>query len=385
MPTVGWIVEAAEKAWENSHPPRPPPIGPDLLSCQFCDFQTQKVRRLLDHLASAHAGTRPVLLIESSEPGREEQIFSPLIAMKMTIVNCTEVTVQVNGSLPEILSPAAAVFLLSKERESRVDVRLRNVFDQQIRPLEQNYAFHFFVPNDTDLKSIDRAFAAQLANDRIDFSDIDRFLNSSPPSRSAKRYAEALGDYARGVLIKDRPSHVDVTVRYAEYRVLYQRAMSVLARFPRPLPTLICNSVRFALNEFDGMAELTGFVPLDATTAVLKALITGANTEGSIFRSPGSNSRQALCPIDEGVSRVLALAERLTATHQWTAVIEQECRQAAEAETLDANDRYKVLALWAGAALRLGITSAAQEPLAQLSAVYPFDRWATTERERSSI
>jgi hypothetical protein len=385
MPTVGWINEAAEKAWESAHPLRLRSFGPDLLSCPFCDFQTPESRGLLDHLALTHAGARPLLLIGSEEPGREEQIFSALAVEEMTIANCTQVVIQINGAPSKFLSPDAAIRLLSQEKESKVDVWLRNKFDPQIRPLEQCYTFHFFVPDSVDLKAVDHAFAAQLASERIDFSDIDRFLSSCPSSRSARRYAEALVDYARGVLIKDRPAHVHVTVPYAEYRVLYQRALSVLDRFPRPLPNLICNSVRFALNDFEAMVDSTGFVPLDSCTLLMKSLIKGTGIEGVGYLSPAGRTRHARCPVDEGVSRVVALAERLTTARQWTAVLEQECRQAAEAETLDATDRHKVLALWAGTAFRLGVASAAQEPLAQLSAVHPFDRWATMERERSNF
>jgi hypothetical protein len=89
-----------------------------------------------------------------------------------------------------------------------------------------------------------------------------------------------------------------------------------------------------------------------------------------------------ICPLDDGVSRVLNLWQRLRDRSHWTPSLEEECRQAAGAITLDAPDREKVLALWAEAAIRASADAA--EPLSLLSATYPFSTWASALRERDN-
>ncbi len=384
MPTTAWIAEAAEKALEWVRPIRVPPPGPPQKFCPFCSFQTGNPRELFAHLSSAHVGDRPVLLIDGREAGRSEEVYAALEADKIHVSNCTGIAVRVDGAVASAKTIADLAPLLVGQRGSRVEIDLENRFHTLAAPLHQTYVLDFFIPGKAELDQVDRQFSRHLASERLDFSAVVRFLESCPPGRPARRYAESLADYARGVLIKDRPAHVVVSVPYAEYRVLYQKAQSVLRHFKRPLPRLVCGAVHFALNDFGTGGVVTGFTPLDATATVLANLAAGDGwARPGQWPSSGADG-QARCPIDDGISRVIALAGRLAGARKWTAVLEEECRQAAEAEALDVSDRHKVLALWAGTALRLEIDAAAQEPLAQLSASHPFDRWATKERERSA-
>jgi hypothetical protein len=82
--------------------------------------------------------------------------------------------------------------------------------------------------------------------------------------------------------------------------------------------------------------------------------------------------------VDHGTGRVLDLGVRLSRQERWSPILDEECRQIAEADTLDLMDRQKALALWAVTAWRLEAVNDATEPLARLSATYPFSTWATS-------
>ena len=73
---------------------------------------------------------------------------------------------------------------------------------------------------------------------------------------------------------------------------------------------------------------------------------------------------------------MLRIGESLAKQRRWGRVLQEECRDAASASTLEAADRQKILALWAATALRLRATQEAAEPLRQLRATFPFGDWA---------
>jgi hypothetical protein len=271
--------------------------------------------------------------------------------------------------------------MLAAQRDALVDLSLANVFDAAAEPIRQSYRLEFRLPKKQVLDSVDRFFRTVLAVDALDLAGIDRFL-STPQSRGVARdYAEALAAFVRGVLVKDRPLKLSVTLPYAEYRALYIQALDGLAPFQRPLPNLVRAVVRFALNDFTALAP-TGFTPLDEAMRTLARLAGTTEAPVEVGQNVGSSASIAICPLDDGVSRVLDLWARLRSRPAWTPNLEEECRLTANAKTLDVLDRQKVLALWAEAALRTDAKAAA-EPLQLLAATYPFGQWASAERERS--
>jgi hypothetical protein len=230
------------------------------------------------------------------------------------------------------------------------------------------------------LNAVDRAFQKHLAREKVDFGSVDAFLNDRACGGQARGYSDALGSYVRGLLVKDRPAHASVSLAFAQYRSLYGAAEEALQPFHRPLPVVIRAIVQFALNNFSAPI-VTGFGPLDDAVRTLLPL-AGFGKLPSTFSSECAKDRRIeLCPVDDGVSRILDLHRRLTERVSWSPALAEECRQVANASTLDAPDREKGSALWANAALRVSMAAAA-EPLRLLSGVYPFGTWARLHLER---
>ncbi|MDR3530178.1 MAG: hypothetical protein P4L90_06460 [Rhodopila sp.] len=384
MPTVGWILEGdRDRYFAAVSRAESPRVGPPRVLCPFCSRGFASIAEMLDHLAGSHRGDRPILLVRGQEPPANiwQRYATGLDADDVLLRNCTEAAVSINGESTRTIKPGNVPELLSTQRDSLIELRLGNLFEKSAVPISARYQMLFQVPDRAMLDAVDSAFQKHLAREHVDFGSVDAFLTDRACGGQASGYCEALGSYVRGLLVKDRPAHAAVSLPFAKYRSLYRTAEEALQPFHRPLPVVIRAIVQFALNNFS-TPIFTGFGLLDDAVRTLVPL-AGLGDLPSAFSSAGGEERRIdLCPIDDGVSRILDLRRRLAERASWSPAIAEECRQVANAKTLDAPDREKGLVLWANAALKVSVEAAA-EPLRLLLGVYPFGTWASSHLERS--
>ena len=162
---------------------------------------------------------------------------------------------------------------------------------------------------------------------------------------------------------------------------LYGEALETLRGFHRPLPRVVCGLVRLASNDFSLAGEPTGFRRLDRCRAVLARAAGGATPE--LADDPDGAKAPAvpmvaLCPIDRALDGILDLA----APDRMQRASLEDFRQAARCSGLMPDDRAKIHALHALAALQSNAAAEAREPLRQLRNIYPFDAWAVRELDR---
>lgn len=387
--TIGWIQEDAWDAYLEAQPTAaPPPPEPVRIRCPFCAASFRLTRELTDHLGGRHHGERPILLLQGREPAQLQQhrIGTSLRRGDVILQNCSAAVVRINAGPQQPLVPAELPKFLSSQTDALIDLELANHFDPAAQPIPATYRIVFSIPEKRSLDAVDRAFRRHLAIEPLHFMTVDRFLNNRACAGLGRPYAGALADYVRGLLTKDRPHHLTVTMPVAHYRALYNQSLDGLRPYRRPLPDLVCAVIRFAQNNFSA-PSLTGFPPLDGAVCTFAACVldgrSGATDLPTEAQSPlplETPDRAEICPLDDGVSRVLDLWARLQERRHWTQTLEDECRQASNAATLDAPDKDKVLALWALAALRA--SADATEPLSRLAPTFPFGPWASSEREK---
>lgn len=383
MATVGWIHEGDWDRYFGSLPtPEFPPLPPPRVSCPFCAEDFTDDGAMLSHLADRHRGDRPVLLLRGKEPPLEaqHQVDTEIADKEVMLRNCTSARLALNG-MPAAPVPMAKIpAMLADKRDALVALELANHFEAAAQPITTGYQLVFRIADSPALDGVDRAFRRRCAVEALDFGAVDDFLAEPACQGVAGAYAEALAAYVRGVLVKDRPDSAGVTLPFARYADLYAQSCRGLQRHRRPLANLVCGIVRFALNDFSGPPAWTGLSELDAVFADLATLAGNPPAAVPLAMATGG-AQVAVCALDDGVTRILGLWRRLRERPAWSPALAEECRQAAGSDVLDADDRTKALAVWAQAALRSGPDTAA-EPLARLSATYPFDTWASRERER---
>lgn len=350
--------------------------GPPDEICPFCGSHFENQSDLLEHLSEAHRGDRPILLLHGREPDQHCQIGYRLLKDRILVKNCTSAHLRINGR-PHVDVPSERVArLIADEIDSILEVELENKFDASAEAIRQIYHVTIRVPSKGALDDVDRAFVHHLGSDAPHMSQVAAFLQDSRCTGIVREYADALGTYVRGVLIKDQDKNTGVTLRPAEARDLYGDALGRLRGFRRLLPNVVCGLIRFAVNDFSTSAHPTGVFRVDRIVAFLAPLVGKRGPEIQKTANQNAVRTIALCPIDHGLDRVLRIGESLAKQRRWGRVLQEECRDAASASTLDTADRQKILALWAAAALRLRATQDAVEPLRQLRATFPFGVWS---------
>jgi hypothetical protein len=300
---------------------------------------------------------------------------------KILVQNCTSVRLSIDGRDPIELTPSGVGRLLSSEVDLIVTLALENRFDASAEPVCQSYEITIKVPGKRAMDDVDRAFVHHLGTDAPHMGQVASFLQDSRCVGIVHEYADALAAYVRGVLIKDQDKGTGVTLRPAEAREIYGNSLGRLQNIARLLPSVICALIRFAMNDFSLSENPTGVLRLDRVISVLAPLV---GRKGPIIQDLNSATVHtiALCPIDHGVDRILRLGESMMEQRRWGPLLRQECSDAASAPMIEAEDRQKLLALWATTALRLGAEQDAIEPLRQLRATYPFGGWAERQLER---
>jgi len=360
--------------------PEPPRLGPRRFACPFChglDFASE--RGLQGHLAACHVGAEPRLILAGRVADTCTTVRQPCPAGSLQLTGCTDVELRVNGGPWRQVRAEEVGDLLTFGRDADIDLRLLNAFEQSAVPISRTYEIRLRIPDRSELHLVDEAFVEHLARDDVSMDRVARFLETAPASRPGREYAEALAAYVRGVLVKDRAPGDRISLPVDEYRSLYGAAYEALRAYDRPLARMICGVVAFSRNAFHGAVYPTLIPPLDELASRLAAVL-GDRLDTPRTRG-GTEGKVPICPIDQGLERVLKLASRLDEAGRWGTTLEEECRQAAAALTLDTADRIKVYVVWALAALRLGDREAATEPLAEIAQTEPFADWAVQQLE----
>lgn len=388
MPTYGWVREDAWEAFLEGTAPRgggiPAPHTPrsPSFSCPFCAHTFSDVSRLQNHFVEEHRITRPLFLIDGKEAETDSTLRNQYPASHFSVANATTIKIGIDGSLMRDVSAKRLASELSKLKQATAWIVLINAAERHAIPVTSEYRLSIRIAEDDILKGVEQAFLEKIVDAPLSMSAVANFLADPRCADSGRDYADSIAEYVTGVLVKERPDGQNITSPLKRYRDLYGSALQGLQSHRRPLPRLLCTLMRFAMNNLSGTPAPTGVWELDVAMAMLRG--PEHKLAAGIPADDGRLPRRRICLIDHGTGRILDLAARLAQQDRWSPTLVEECRQVAEAETLDIMDRQKAHALWALTALRLGAFKDAIAPLSQLSATYPFSNWAEPSLEAVS-
>lgn len=380
MPTYGWIREDALEAFyegtERVGGPGPP-AGP-AYRCPFCTSVFLDRRQLQEHVSEAHRVERPALLIGGREPPRRSTVRRRLSADSILVANATSARCGLNGSQARPIPITKLAQSIARIRHGEISLILINGSQANATPVATAYDLALRIADAHELKNVEQSFTEHIMDSTLSREVIGKFLDDRRSHDGGSEYATGLAEYSLGVLLKERPAAEALTTPFSRYREAYGSALQRLSDLDRPLARLVCDVIRFAMNDFSSTSSETGFWELDLANALLRdpnAKVLPHALESGVARKP-------ICPIDHGTGQILDLAARMSRQARWSPILDEECRNIANSEILDANDRQKALAIWAVAAWRLGAHDNAAEPLRQISATYPFSGWAESYLER---
>ena len=382
MPTYGWVREdAIEGFLAGTETIQAPGLAPSPhFSCPFCSYYADQISDLQDHISDTHPIDRPCLLLNGQECQTDSIVRRGSV---FESVNATTGIISIDGAQQRVIKPAAIGAYLSGLQQATVTVTLTNAKQVRAAPVTSSYRLEFRIADASVLQDVEAAFLKHIVERPLSMDTVRDFLDDPRCKGPGADYADGLANYVTGLLIKERPEGQRLTSPLERYRELFGLSLQSLTPLSRPLSTLVCAVIRFAMNDTSGVGNDTGFLELD----IAARMLTGPNHPPIAVPDPAdinSVSRRRVCPIDHGTGRVIDLAVRMARQTRWSQTLSEECRQVAESASLDTADRQKALALWAVTALRLGISEAARNPLAQLSATYPFSTWAAPCLEQVS-
>jgi hypothetical protein len=383
MPTAGWILEDARDRflYGTTTVPDPGPPPPPRFACPFCYDSFSTKGELRRHSIDQHVAGRPFLMAAEREPASTETIRTPLHLSDTDFLNTTSAHISFDGIHFQEHPTEVIAKHLSGCRISRVWVRLENNIIAKAQPIRTDYDLEFRIYNSNELLEVDELFVAHLGRAEPTVGDVDQFLQKSR-SIGASEYADALGDYVLGVLVKDGDPIAGVRSGERDYRRKYNRALRTLQSFDRPLAKFVCALIRFSSNDFNDIHE-TGFGLLDATNVWL-ANLTGMQSGPPLKTSTNFSypeSRMEICPIDNGSDAVVSEAAYLSSRARWSEDVDSRVRAVVGLAALDPLDRVKLLALWADTAIRLQQPDGALDALRSLVGNDCFGRWAASRLE----
>jgi hypothetical protein len=311
-------------------------------------------------------------MIDGQEVGSALVVRNQDSIRAYAVANASSAQIAVDGGKTTAIRLETLPTLLAGYTEEIVSLTLTNETERRAAPVTSQYRIQFRVANAQALKTIEMAFYKNVMSHTLNLATIRHFLESCEGVGPAKDYAEGVAKYLTAILVKERPADQSIATPIARYRELFGSSLQVLSSYSRPLARSLTAIAQFAINDFPARQIVTGFEELDLAMAFFRGPMSA---QPYVPRDTLSKRRNAY-PIDHGTARVLELCARYAGLDRWGPVLEEECRQITDSNTLDIMDRDKTLAIWALTALRLGVTRDAIMPLKRLSATYPFSKWA---------
>lgn len=376
MPTTTWIQETVEdRYWESkgdqgSVAPRRPTY-----TCVVCGHVFDSPDERSWHASEAHPLARPTLYVADHAAPGELIVRAPVTASLFSAESCTAVHVVLDGELIDAIGPDDVGELIAGRVSGHLRIELENHRAADSADVRAKYTVRIAIPDDSELAEVDQSFVRNLAIDRPSTRDVETFASEIEPFRSARDYAGALADYAHGVLVKEASEFGGVTLPFDAFQTKFSRALVELSDYVgRPVAASVVAVARLNLNDLATPLPLTGDPSLDGCLRTLSEIVNLDSP--SLVSDPRVGVAEvALCPVDRDTHLVRTAYEALLHDRPADSRIVEFGSRADDAR-LSPQDRAKLRALVAVAALRHSRPDLARPHLEILTHDGVFGRWA---------
>src|SRR2546430_7993166 len=130
----------------------------------------------------------------------------------------------------------------SRLTNSTWNVRLVHERSEDDSRTEEEYHIRFRIPGIAALNAVDKHFIQTLVLEELRHSDLNRFEAGLPVDVPAREYGGALGDYALGLLLKERHEPPRSHVGFEEVGGKMRSALEGLRFFNRPVALAVFHS-----------------------------------------------------------------------------------------------------------------------------------------------
>jgi hypothetical protein len=314
MPTVGWILEdAVERFWEGQPRHVPTPIPRPEFVCKHCGKKLSSPEELRRHFNLDHPLELPSLYVRGNGLLRESVVRSPLEETDVELFQCTRCEVQMDGGYWQKMAAPEFRTRFTLPVDSTWNVRLvhERAFDKSSTQAE--YCIRFRIPDPVALNMVDERFIQTLVVQELRHTELGRFEACLPKDGSACEYGRALGDYALGIILKERRSPPHAPVGFEEFAVKMRSALEVLRFFNRPVALTVSSSIRFNLNDFHDQGVATA-TEIETGLHFFRSIMVGTtvgDADNGAHPAPNAHSAPAVCPVDQVTHRLLSACASL--------------------------------------------------------------------------
>lgn len=385
MPTVGWILEdAVERFWEGQLGHTPVKIPRPVFVCKWCGREFSSPEDLRRHFRLGHPLELPALYVHGEPLLRESVLRAPVREDEVDLVNCTRCEVQMDGGPWNPLAPPEFRAQFSQATNATWNVRLVYERSEDDSRSEEEYYIRFRIPDSAALNAVDRHFIQTLVLEELRHSDLKRFEDGLPEDVPAREYGGALGDYALGLLLKERHDPPRSQVGFEEFAAKMRSALQVLQFFNRRVALAVSSSIRFNLNDFHDYGTATA-TELETGLRFFRSIIGGNTSKTSPSPHqvpvPQKSSKRAVCPVDQITHRLLSACTRLSGGNMSLAELETLRQLTRGTVAVSEQDLAKVHVMCAEGYMRLARPADARWHLQAIQFDPSFKDWAQRRLE----
>lgn len=328
--------------------------------CMICGKDFESKDELFDHRFEQHPFKRPILFFNGLEATSPTQLLVHPLAPETIDFGATT-RCFLNGS---IIEKSDLISHLAGKRRGMCSIVLAN------EEIESSYQIDFDVPNESDLKEVERIFFEVAGTDILNLDRIDLFINMSSSFQTAIRYVDGMSNYLYGILAKDQRGGTQL--QRSDFISKFNQALDTLQHFERPLAFAIVGVVNFNQNFFEKVDLLSKVPKIYLAMRKFNGLVTGDTNTGGNVALPNLVSSKNI-PLDYATEKIFEWA---LMPSEELYKLRKELEHLANSTELVTNDRFKIQMLLAELLVEHREYSAAIRVAGRYSNDSVFGTWA---------
>lgn len=328
--------------------------------CLICGQVFESRDGLFDHRFEQHPFKRPILFLDGLEATSPTQLLVHPLATEAIDFGATT-RCYLNGNIIEMSDLKSH---LAEKRRGMCSIVLAN------EEIESSYQIDFDVPNESDLKDVERIFFEVAGTDVLNLDRIDLFINMSSSFPTAIRYVDGLSNYLYGILAKDQRGGTQL--ERSDFISKFNQALDTLQHFDRPLAFAIVGVINFNQNVFEKVELLFKVPKIYLAMQKFNGFVTGDNNTRENAALPEVVSSKNI-PLDYATEKIFEWA--LMPPEELYKSL-KELEYLAHSAELVTNDRFKIQMLLAELLVERREYSAAIRVAGRYSNDSVFGTWA---------
>lgn len=311
MPTLNWLLEAAEDRYLEATDRPAAPARDVQLECPFCSrvfvgsARDDLAKDVARHIGRDHPLRRPILVVDGRILGPNSTITRLPRPDDIAIENTESLEVAVDGAPARSVTSDELREILSESSKRMLRLRLVNGRNEDNAAAAVDFRIKIDVPEPRELGIVDEAFLRHLAREDATRDDVMRF--SDETDGMANFYRDGLVSYVVGVFAKDDSDQVNDPKKLERALDNFGRSAQHLDAFaPRRVAAAVAACARLNLNELNPLNAATGVTAVDLVSLFLRDLASGEEQPPWPPR-PQTRDSDIRCPVDEATFSLLEL------------------------------------------------------------------------------